>query len=329
MAGLAQGRCGGACGAHTAVRLVRLVGGLAGDCCAALVRPLLPRCCLCSCAALAAPLQPLLVLLRRAIHTAPAAGMPCLLRCQHAPGGRSTVGKRHLSTPPAAATACRTFTTSYAGSVEQQGGTSITSSGGGPSEPAASSLAAAAAAGGGSGGDGASSTPGAPQQGPQWEVCSEQIPRALLTSRDPILFYDELPLYESELDDHGSSHVTLKARMGLGGAGGAGPAAAVRRRWGLPGWHGRQRAPLACSSAGVSLEMGYSAVQAPPRPPLPPRHTHLPPVVTPAWACLLTRPASPACADARHAALLVRAAPLLAAGGPSHGAAARGERWMF
>lgn len=47
---------------------------------------------------------------------------------------------------------------------------------------------------------------------PQWEPSSEQIPRALLTARDPILLYDELPLYESELDDHGSSRVTVKVR---------------------------------------------------------------------------------------------------------------------
>ncbi len=48
---------------------------------------------------------------------------------------------------------------------------------------------------------------------PQWQASGEQIPRALLTSRDPILFYDELPLYESELDDHGSSRVSLKVRV--------------------------------------------------------------------------------------------------------------------
>lgn len=31
--------------------------------------------------------------------------------------------------------------------------------------------------------------------------------RALLTSRDPILLFDALPLYESELEDNGVSHV--------------------------------------------------------------------------------------------------------------------------
>jgi type 2A phosphatase activator TIP41 len=44
----------------------------------------------------------------------------------------------------------------------------------------------------------------------RWEATSGQINRALLTSRDPILYYDELALYESELDDHGSSRVSLK-----------------------------------------------------------------------------------------------------------------------
>ena len=29
-------------------------------------------------------------------------------------------------------------------------------------------------------------------------------------ARDPILFYDEVPLYESELDDNGVSQLTVK-----------------------------------------------------------------------------------------------------------------------
>ena len=33
---------------------------------------------------------------------------------------------------------------------------------------------------------------------------------ALLTARDPILFYAEVPLYESELDDNGSSQLSVK-----------------------------------------------------------------------------------------------------------------------
>jgi len=35
----------------------------------------------------------------------------------------------------------------------------------------------------------------------------------LLTERDPILLYDELTLYESELDDNGIAHLGLKVRV--------------------------------------------------------------------------------------------------------------------
>lgn len=118
---------------------------------------------------------------------------------------------------------CRTFTTSYAGSVEREG---ASSSGGGADGSSGSDGAAQPAAA-----DGSSAAAGAQQAGqaqqtgaadaaaaplPQWQASSEQIPRAMLTSRDPILFYDELPLYESELDDHGSSRVSLKASMHCG-----------------------------------------------------------------------------------------------------------------
>ena len=37
--------------------------------------------------------------------------------------------------------------------------------------------------------------------------------RALLTSRDPILFYDDVPLYESELDDNGASQLSVKVML--------------------------------------------------------------------------------------------------------------------
>lgn len=50
----------------------------------------------------------------------------------------------------------------------------------------------------------------APTAGPRWEATATQINRGLLTSRDPILYYDELALYESELDDHGSSRLGVK-----------------------------------------------------------------------------------------------------------------------
>lgn len=110
---------------------------------------------------------------------------------------------------------CRTFTTSYAGSVQHEGASS--SSDGSSGSGAAAPPATATAATNGSDGSSAAAGAGEPQAGgaaagalPQWQASSEQIPRALLTSRDPILFYDELPLFESELDDHGSSRVSLK-----------------------------------------------------------------------------------------------------------------------
>ena len=34
----------------------------------------------------------------------------------------------------------------------------------------------------------------------------------MLTARDPILFFDEVPLYESELDDNGVSQLRVKVR---------------------------------------------------------------------------------------------------------------------
>lgn len=35
----------------------------------------------------------------------------------------------------------------------------------------------------------------------------------MLMARDPILFWDEIPLYESELDDNGVSQLQVKARL--------------------------------------------------------------------------------------------------------------------
>lgn len=47
--------------------------------------------------------------------------------------------------------------------------------------------------------------------GAQWETCIDAIDKSLLLARDPILFYDEVPLYESELDDNGVSQCIVKA----------------------------------------------------------------------------------------------------------------------
>lgn len=44
-------------------------------------------------------------------------------------------------------------------------------------------------------------------------ITEEQIPVQLLTRPDPILFYDEVVLFEDELADNGSAIVTVKVRV--------------------------------------------------------------------------------------------------------------------
>lgn len=71
-------------------------------------------------------------------------------------------------------------------------------------QPSAAAKAAAAAA------------PRAPTEDglPIWQPTSKQANRALLLSRDePILFFAEVPLYESELDDNGCSQLVAKVRV--------------------------------------------------------------------------------------------------------------------
>ncbi|XP_039116856.1 LOW QUALITY PROTEIN: TIP41-like protein [Dioscorea cayenensis subsp. rotundata] len=46
-----------------------------------------------------------------------------------------------------------------------------------------------------------------------WEDCDQQIDLAALSSREPILFYDEVILYEDELADNGVSLLTVKVRV--------------------------------------------------------------------------------------------------------------------
>lgn len=46
-----------------------------------------------------------------------------------------------------------------------------------------------------------------------WEPTSDQMDRTLLTSRDPILLFDDLILYESELEDNGISTLSVKIRV--------------------------------------------------------------------------------------------------------------------
>ncbi|KAK3275035.1 hypothetical protein CYMTET_16816 [Cymbomonas tetramitiformis] len=46
-----------------------------------------------------------------------------------------------------------------------------------------------------------------------WEVTEESIDRAALMRQEPILYFDEVNLYESELDDNGISRVNVKVRV--------------------------------------------------------------------------------------------------------------------
>ncbi|KAH0940736.1 hypothetical protein HID58_000373 [Brassica napus] len=47
----------------------------------------------------------------------------------------------------------------------------------------------------------------------KWENCEEQIDLAALSLKEPILFYDEVVLYEDELADNGVSLLTVKVRV--------------------------------------------------------------------------------------------------------------------
>lgn len=46
-----------------------------------------------------------------------------------------------------------------------------------------------------------------------WEDCGERIDLAALSAKEPILFYDEVILYEDELADNGVSLLTVKVRV--------------------------------------------------------------------------------------------------------------------
>ncbi|XP_020578524.1 TIP41-like protein [Phalaenopsis equestris] len=50
-------------------------------------------------------------------------------------------------------------------------------------------------------------------QSPHWEDCDQRINLAALVSNEPILFYDEVILYEDELADNGISLLTVKVRV--------------------------------------------------------------------------------------------------------------------
>jgi type 2A phosphatase activator TIP41 len=78
----------------------------------------------------------------------------------------------------------RTFTTPYAGSVQL------------PVEEAASKPGASASA-----------------AAADWQASATGPDMALLTARDHILFFAEVPLYESELDDNGTAQLSVKVGM--------------------------------------------------------------------------------------------------------------------
>ena len=46
-----------------------------------------------------------------------------------------------------------------------------------------------------------------------WEETGEKIDRELLMRREPILFYDDVTFYESELDDNGDAKLSAKLRV--------------------------------------------------------------------------------------------------------------------
>ncbi|KAL2537235.1 TIP41-like family protein [Forsythia ovata] len=52
-----------------------------------------------------------------------------------------------------------------------------------------------------------------PGRGACWEDCKDQIDMVALASKEPILFYDEVILYEDELADNGVSLLTVKVRV--------------------------------------------------------------------------------------------------------------------
>ncbi|XP_010547972.1 PREDICTED: TIP41-like protein [Tarenaya hassleriana] len=51
------------------------------------------------------------------------------------------------------------------------------------------------------------------ETGLRWENCEERIDLAALSLKEPILFYDEVVLYEDELADNGVSLLTVKVRV--------------------------------------------------------------------------------------------------------------------
>jgi type 2A phosphatase activator TIP41 len=67
--------------------------------------------------------------------------------------------------------------------------------------------------GGEGGGEGVNSSELNSNTNIRWKPTEERLDMALLTRRDPIELFDEISLYESELDDHGVSSLSVKIRV--------------------------------------------------------------------------------------------------------------------
>jgi TIP41-like family len=98
-----------------------------------------------------------------------------------APHGKQSAG--HTTFRHCVSACYRTFTTPYAGSLRLRD----------DSATAAPDTSSAAAA--------------------DWQASATGPDLALLTARDPILFFAEVPLYESELDDNGTAQLSVKVDL--------------------------------------------------------------------------------------------------------------------
>jgi len=113
-------------------------------------------------------------------------------------------------------TKCRTYTTPYMGDLHFRAhmangdDVSHTDSHSQESSPAASDTQQQSShpAASGEDADGSASW----DANVRWRGSAQQIDRSALMTRDPILFYDEVPLHMSELDDNGLSQLTVKVR---------------------------------------------------------------------------------------------------------------------
>ncbi len=123
--------------------------------------------------------------------------------------------------------ACRTYTTPYMGDVHisappgdgnhvglpDSNGHSAAGASCCPPDSPASVASSAAEQSPGFARD-ANSRPHA-EAGARWQRSEQQIDRSALMTRDPILFYDDVTLHVSELDDNGVSQLTVKARTAV------------------------------------------------------------------------------------------------------------------